>query len=353
MNKLEQINLIQNFKSFLSKNEIYIVVSFFGFVLGLLIFTFFTPNYYKGADPIQINIPKGLTLSQVVDSLYKKDIIPNKTNMKIAAFLYGAERKIKAGRYSIPNGMSYLELIELLLEGKSHEEILITIPEGIWQNNLAKLLHDSLGIDSVAFMKLSYDKKFLNKIGINADKLEGYLLPETYYFYKNSSAVDVIVKLKEAMDKIFTDSVIERMHELKMNKKQILTLASIIDGESNKISEFRRISGVYHNRLKKNILLQADPTIQYLVRNKHKNKIYYKNLEIDSRYNTYLYPGLPPSPINNPGKDAIYAALYPEKNNFYYFVADGNGGHIFSRTEKEHLRNVRKYREWRRLQNSK
>ncbi|MFA3782082.1 endolytic transglycosylase MltG [Melioribacteraceae bacterium 4301-Me] len=342
-----------NSKSLLSNNDIYLVSIFFGFVLGLLLFTFFSPNYYNEKEPVSVDIPKGLTLSQVVDSLYKKNVIPNKTNMKIAAVLYGAERKIKAGRYQIPNGLSYLQLIELLLKGEPEKEIRITIPEGIWQNNLAKLLKDSLGIDSTEFMRLSNDKNFLNQIGVHSEKLEGYLLPDTYYFFRNSTAVDVILRLKNAMYRIFTDTIKERMKELNMTMNQVLTLASIIDAESNKVSEFRRISGVYHNRLKKGMLLQADPTIQYLIRDKHKNKIYYKNLLIDSKYNTYLYNGLPPSPINNPGKDAIYAALYPEKHNYYYFVADGNGGHLFAKNEKEHLINVRKYREWRKLQTSK
>ena len=135
-----------------------------------------------------------------------------------------------------------------------------------------------------------------------------------------------------------------------MDKHKILTMASIIDGESNMLSEFQRIAGVYYNRLKNGWRLQADPTVQYVVRQRRKkvNKIYYKDLEIDSRYNTYKYYGLPPSPINNPGKDAIMAALYPEKHNYYYFVADGNGGHVFSKTSREHQNNVNRYRTWRR-----
>jgi len=152
------------------------------------------------------------------------------------------------------------------------------------------------------------------------------------------------------MQEIFSEpKVIERMKELHMNENQILTLASIIDGESNKVEEFKKISGVYHNRLRRGMLLQADPTIQYIVRHRRRkvNKIYYKDLTIDSPYNTYKYRGLPPSPINNPGKDAIMAALYPEKNNYLYFVADGSGGHVFSKTISQHLRNVQSYRGWR------
>jgi len=313
-----------------------------------MIYVFFCPNYYDRDEPVILDIPKGIGLSEAIDALYDKEVIPSKTNLRIAAFIFGAETKIKAGRYEIPNGLSYFELIDLLIEGQPDEQELVTIPEGIWQKKLAGLLKNQINVDSTHFMELSQDKNFLKSLGINANTLEGYLLPETYYIYSNSSAEEVIKKIKTEMDKIFIDSVVDRMEELSMNKHQILTLASIIDGESNVVSEYKKISSVYHNRLKKGIKLQADPTVQYLKRDGKHNKIYYKDLEIDSRYNTYKYFGLPPGPINNPGKDAIYAALYPEESDYYFFVADGNGGHIFAKSLSEHNRNVNRYREWRR-----
>lgn len=339
---------VNSFTNLLSRREIIFVVIFFFFVLALLVFTFFFPNYYDLQEPVKIEVRKGNTLSQIVDTLFERKIIPSKINMKIAAIIYGAERKLKAGRYSIPNGLSYLQLVELLIEGAPDAEVLITIGEGIWQKDLAKLLNEKLGLDSVKIMELSKSRSFLNSLGIDEDNLEGYLLPNTYYFYTHSTEEEILRKLKNEMDKIFEDpKVIERMKELKMNKHQILTLASIIDAESNLFSEFKTISGVYHNRLRKGMLLQADPTVQYLIRDRRKNKIYYKDLEIDSKFNTYKYPGLPPSPINNPGKDAIMAALYPENHKYYYFVANGEGGHFFSTNMNDHNLNVLRYREWR------
>ncbi|MBS3944196.1 MAG: endolytic transglycosylase MltG [Melioribacter sp.] len=341
-------NKIAGLKSILSRREIIFIVIFFFFILGLLVFTFFFPNYYDQQEPVKIEVRKGETLSQISDSLYQKKIIPSKINMKIAAIIYGAERKIKAGRYNIPNGLSYLQLVELLIEGAPDAEVLITIGEGIWQMDLAKLLKEKLDIDSARVMELSRSRSFLNALGVDADNLEGYLLPETYYFYTHSSAEEILRKLAYQMKRIFDDpKVIDRMKELKMDKHQILTLASIIEAESNLFSEFKTISGVYHNRLRKGMLLQADPTVQYLIRERRKNKIYFKDLEIDSKFNTYKYAGLPPAPINNPGKDAIMAALYPESNKYYYFVANGQGGHYFSTNMSEHNRNVLKYREWR------
>lgn len=342
----------QSSKTFSTKifkrRDTQIIIAFFVFVLALLIFTFFSPNYYKAEEPIVIEVKKGVTLTHIVDTLYNHGVIPSKTNMKIAAFLYGAERKLKAGRYNIPNGLSYLKLVELLINGSPVSEKLITIGEGIWQKDLAKILKEKMGIDSAKVMELSKSRSFLNALNIEANNLEGYLLPDTYYFYSNSTAEEILKKLNDEMNNIFNDKNIQkRMMELKMNKHQVLTLASIIEGESNRFSEFKTISGVYHNRLKKGMALQADPTIQYLIRDRRKNKIYFKDLEIDSKFNTYKYPGLPPAPINNPGKDAIIAALNPEKHNYYYFVANGEGGHNFSTNYIDHSLNVAKYREWR------
>lgn len=334
-----------------TRNEVLIVVAFFAFMLALLLFTFYAPNHYKHAEPVVIDIPLGSTLSQVIDTLYSRKIIPNKLNMKIIAYLYGAEKKVRAGRYNIPNDLNYIKLVELLIGGSPAAQILVTLPEGIWQSDIAQILNRNLNIDSAEVMELSKSKSFLNYLNLNADNLEGYLLPESYYFYSNSSAEEILTKLKQEMDNFFTSKLEARMKELKMTRNQILTLASIIDGESNLVAEFKTISGVYHNRLKRGMALQADPTVQYLIRDKRKNRVLKKDLLINSKFNTYKYTGLPPAPINNPGKDAIIAALYPEKNNYLFFVADGNGGHSFSRTLNEHEQNVSKYRRWRRTQN--
>ena len=333
----------------LSKNELSLIIGLWSFIVSLLIFSFLGPNYFEGNSPKGFVVKQGDTFSKVVDNLCKEKIIGNSTNMNIVAFLYGAETKVKAGTYKIENGLNYFQLIDLFVKGTPGNQIKVTIPEGIWQHNLAELLEDKLNISAKRFLELSNDKSFLNSLRIVSNNLEGYLLPNTYYFFKNSSEKDIIKKLKIEMDKIFNDkAVINQMAKLNMSKNEILTLASIIDGETNKQSELKTISGVYHNRLKRGMLLQADPTIQYLKRNRRsKNKVYYKDLEIDSPYNTYKYKGLPPSPINNPGKNAVLAAIFPKKTDYIFFVADGTGGHKFARKLSVHNRNVRAYRRWR------
>ena len=334
----------------LTKNEKYFAATFFIFVFSLLAFTFYGPNYNGTGKPILLGVPKGSSFNSVVDSLLSKKIIPSKMQLKTAAFLFGVEKNIKAGRYEIPDGISYVNLLKLLVDGVPQAQKLVTIQEGIWQTDLAELLHDQLGIDEKKFLELSSDKKFINSLGLNVNSLEGYLLPETYYFYEGSTAEEILTKLSQEMDKLFAKpEVVEQMKNMKLSKDQILTMASIIDGESNQVEEFKRISGVYYNRIRDGWRLQADPTVQYLARQRRKivNKVYYKDLEIDSKYNTYIYYGLPPSPINNPGKEAIMAALFPEQHNYFYFVADGNGGHVFSKSGNEHNRQVARYRNWR------
>jgi UPF0755 protein len=335
----------------LTKDEIYLLIAFFAFFLGVFLFTFYTPNYFSQEEPIELNISTGMSLNEVIDSLCAKNVIPGKTPLKIAAFLYFAEDKIKAGNYKIPNGLSYFGLIELLLEGAPEPQIIVTIQEGIWQHRLAGLLQNEMDIDSAKIMELSKDKKFIKSLGLNVKDLEGYLLPNTYYFYKESSEKDILRKLVNEMNKLFDAEAKYQMRKLRLTKNKILTLASIIEAESNITEEFARISGVYHNRLRKGYKLQADPTVQYLKRHRRHNKIYYKDLEIDSPFNTYKNYGLPPRPINNPGKEAVMAALYPEEHNYLYFVADGTGHHKFAKSLNEHNKNVSDYRRWRRENN--
>jgi UPF0755 protein len=142
-----------------------------------------------------------------------------------------------------------------------------------------------------------------------------------------------------------TDSLKLRAKELGYSVHEVLTLASIIEGETKKPEEMPVIAEVYYNRLKRGMKLEADPTIQYLIEGKWR-RLLYKDLRKDNPYNTYMYYGLPPGPINNPGKTAILAALYPAEGDYLFFVADGNGGHKFARTYSEHLKNVREYRTW-------
>jgi len=330
----------------------FIAAALFGFtIFAVLYYVFLYPNRLPGDSQKVFEIKKGKTLHKIADELYDAGIIPNKRAFMITAYFMGADKKIKAGEYVIKSGLNYIELVEIFTKGVKQNQIKVTIPEGIWQHKLASLIAKEMKIDSLEFLRLSFDKQFLSELGVEAGSLEGYLLPETYFFFKGSSVSQIIKRLKQQNDKIFDVEAIQRMKNLSMTKHEILTLASVIEGETNKFSEYRAISGVYHNRLRIGMKLQADPTVQYLKRYSNSyNRILYRDLEIDSPYNTYKYQGLPPGPINNPGREAILAALYPEEHRLLYFVADGTGGHKFAATYSEHLRNQARYREWRRTQ---
>jgi len=184
---------------------------------------------------------------------------------------------------------------------------------------------------------------FISTLGLNLNSLEGYLFAEDYVVYEHSPAEELLSIFYKALNEFFVDSLEQRTRQIGFTRHEILTLASIIKGETNLEAEMPIISGVYHNRLRIGMRLQADPTIQYILP-KGWRRLLYKDLQIDSPYNTYKYSGLPPGPINNPGAKAILAALYPEDNKYLYFVADGKGGHKFGKTLKEHNQNVRDFR---------
>ncbi len=337
-----------------NKNIYFIGLPIFIFILlsFLLYLYLFMPNYFPKNQLVEFQIKRGETLNIVANNLYDRKLIRSIDGFKIAGFITGSQSKIRAGIYVLHSGGTYFSILSKFTRGDENHQVSVTIPEGIWQPKLAQLLNSKLGIEANEFLQLSKNRKFLRSIGINAVTAEGYLLPNTYFFEGNCTAKDIIEKLKYENDKIFNSELVRnQMLKIKMTRHQVLTLASIIDGESNRISEFDTISAVYHNRLRKGIPLQADPTIQYLIRGKlPTNKIYYKYLSINSPYNTYKYVGLPPNPINNPGKEAIYAALFPAKVDYIYFVADGTGGHNFSKNYSQHQQKVDDYRKWRRTQ---
>lgn len=338
------------FKDLLTRSESYLILSFFIALLIILGYIFFTPNYYQVASPIKFEIEKGEPFSNVVNRLYQKGIIPSKTNFRIAAFLYGAEKRVRAARYFIPNGLSYLDLLDLFIHGKCYFARKVTVSDGQSVKWLASRLKWKVFLDSTDFVTLAKDTIFIRSLGLNQNSMEGYLFSKDYYIYEHSPAAEVLKMFYEGTKEFFVDSLKRRIDELGMTIHKILTLASIVKGETNLEEEMPRIAGVYYNRLRLGMKLQADPTIQYLLKDGWR-RLLYEDLEIDSPYNTYKYVGLPPGPINNPGKNAILATLYPEQNKFLYFVAGKDGKHKFSRTHSEHIRNVREYRRWVRSQN--
>jgi len=222
--------------------------------------------------------------------------------------------------------MTSFAVLRDIINGNTYR-IKVTVPEGFTAVEIAELLGKK-GVCN--------GKKFLGIV--KNKKLEGYLFPETYFFEPDSLEDKVIQILKNQFEKIFTDDFIKRAVDLKMSKEKIIILASIIEKEAKKDEERPRISAVFYNRLKKGWNLESCATVLYAL-GKHKDFLTYKDTKVDSTFNTYIHPGLPPAPICNPGLASIKAALYPAETSDMFFVADGSGTHKFSKYAEEHIKN--------------
>lgn len=296
----------------------------------------------KDKEEIQVKIEKGESLTDIAKKLKDKDIIDSATLFKLWARITGNSDKLKAGRYSFRKHTGVRATLRTLVEGKSLS-IAVTIPEGYTLREIAELFEHKAGIDKDEFLALAHDTSYIRRLGLKGNSLEGFLYPDTYFIYYGIESSQVIEAMVRRFFTIFNDKFKQRSQDIGLSMEEVVTLASIIEEEAQVDSEKFIISSVYHNRLRMGKLLECDATIQYILP-KRKARLLYNDLKIDSPYNTYLYPGLPPGPICSPGRTAIKAALWPKKTDYLYFVARGDGTHIFSKTLKEHITAKRKVR---------
>ena len=309
---------------------------------------FYGANDFEGVPQKTFFVSKGDTFASIVDSLEARGIIRSRELFVFAAKFYGGTEKIHVGKYVFDSGISNVDLFLALREGDGAKLISVRLPEGSRSKTQAAILAHTIGIDSARYDDLAHDKSFIHSLGIDAPSLEGYLLPETYSFYWQPNEEYVIRRLVDQFRLFYDDSLRARAEELGWTTNQVVTLASIVEGEVVLDEERATISGVYHNRLRRRMRLEADPTIQFIIEDGPR-RVLYSDLKIDHPYNTYRNKGLPPGPVNNPGKASILAALFPAKHKYLFFVANGDGGHWFSTNYSGHLRNVRKYRKNRTL----
>ena len=297
-------------------------------------------------DFVKVTIPKGASLNEVGITLKNNNIIHNKQSFQLAVKILGYEKDIPAGRFRIEKASTNYAIIDQLVNGKQLTKK-VTIREGWTISMIAKELDEKLGIKTHFFEDATHNKNLLDKWGIQAKSFEGYLFPNTYQFSENESPSDIINVMVQEYKRNLSDKMIVQMNQIKMSEQEVLTLASIIEGEAIYDKERAIISGVYHNRLRKGMRLQADPTIQYILEDGPR-RLLNRDLKIVSPYNTYLNKGLPPGPINNPGIESIKAALFPTESDYLYFVARGDGYHTFSKTEKQHNKAKRDFQKVRR-----
>lgn len=323
-----------------------ILLGFLILLIGVGIYKiFYAPHRFYGKDEVIITIPRGISFSAVVDSLNSAGVIDRGPLILLAGRLLGWTETIQTGRYLFRNGVSTMEILTDLHEGKSKLIISVTIPEGTRTSAIAAIFQKHIGINGDRFLAACSDTAFIHSLDIDAKTLEGYLLPDTYNFYWETDEREIVRRLVEGFKQFYNDTLLRRTAEMHRTINEILTMASIVEWEAALDSERPTIAGLYYNRIRKHMRLEADPTVRYLLDSPQ--RILYRDLRIDSPYNTYRYFGLPPAPINNPGKKSIIAALYPGQHKYLYFVADGDRGHIFSGSYAEHQRAVQRYRRLR------
>ena len=296
-----------------------------------------------GNKSIEIRIPKGSTFRQAADIFAGEHVLRNKTLFLVIGRLTGIDRKIRAGYYSLYSSMNLLDLLSVLRKGQIIEYE-VTVVEGDSLREIAGKLSEKNIVGREDFLDLSRDGEFLKSFNIAAPSFEGYLYPETYKIPKGMDPQEAVGMMINKMREKFSDKLRERAKEIGLSERDVLTLASIVEKEAVTDEERPLISAVYHNRLKKRMLLQADPTSIYGVKSS-REKITYNDLLRKTPYNTYVIKGLPPGPIASPGIKSITAALYPAKVPYLYFVSNNDGTHHFSVSAAEHLAAVKEYRQ--------
>jgi UPF0755 protein len=297
---------------------------------------------------VEVQIPKGATFRQAADILVREKLIRDKKVFMVLGRLTGADRKIRAGYYSVWTSMSALDIFKIIRQGRIIEYE-VKVLEGDSLQEIADAFSRAGIITKDDFMKLSTDPEFLALYKINSPSIEGYIFPDTYTIPKGLKAEEALGLMIDRMRAKISDSLSEKSEKMGMTEAEVLTLASIIEKEAVLDSERPLISAVYHNRLKKNMLLQADPTSIYGIKSS-KEKIMKADIQRKTPYNTYIIKGLPPGPIASPGLKSVIAALSPANVPYLYFVSNNDGSHIFSVTLEEHTEAVRAYRDKKKMQ---
>ncbi|MGL5330200.1 MAG: endolytic transglycosylase MltG [Peptostreptococcaceae bacterium] len=321
-------------------------------LIGTLVSFGIGPYNKNNKKDIVVDIPSGSSVSSISNILYENKLIRNKALFKVVVKISGDAQDIKAGKYLVNQTYSNKDILNLLVSGKIYNDgIKITIPEGSTSMEIIDTLTKKKIGNKDKYKELInnpskfYDNyEFLDSEDIVS--LEGFLYPDTYYFKENDSEEKVISTMLSRFKKEYTESLDNRRKEMNMTLQEVINLSSIIEKEAVLDKDRPIIASVFYNRLDIDMKLQSDATIQYIFEER-KKIVTYKDLEIDSPYNTYLYKGLPPTPIANPGIKSIKAALYPEATKYIYFVAKMDGGNNYSENYEDHLKYVKEYKDER------
>jgi len=298
-----------------------------------------------GEGIVIFEIEKGQSVRAVAAALKERGLIRKTAPFLLRYKLFHKTESLKAGEYALPAGGGTKALLEILLRGKIFLHA-ITVPEGLTAGETFDIFRAAGFGTKESFETAFKETDAIALLDPGAPDLEGYLFPETYRLPKGASAADVLASMTAQFKDVFGPGERRRTAEIGLTPRQVVTLASLIEKETDRTAEMPLVSAVFHNRLRIGMKLECDPTVIYALKRQgpFDRPLWLKDLKFDSPYNTYVHKGLPPGPICNPGRASLQAALHPASADFLYFVRSREGGHVFSRTMKEHSAAVRAWR---------
>lgn len=289
-----------------------------------------------GGPPVRVTVPRGSGVSAVADSLGARGVVRWPEAFALYARLRGADRAIKPGVYELPGGGEWDAVLARLVRGDV-VTFTLAVPEGWTATQIAGRVADATGVSADSVRRLALAPGAAERFGIPGPTLEGYLYPATYTFPLGTAPESVLRAMVRRYRAVWTPAMRARADSLGLSEREVVTLASIVEGEARVWRERPLISAVYHNRLRRGMRLQADPTVQYAL-GERRGRLLYADIDsvAESPYNTYRIAGLPPGPIASPSAGAIEAALHPAESDVLYFVARRDGTHVFTRSLAEH-----------------
>lgn len=290
---------------------------------------------------VDLVVERGATFSGVSRSLAERGVIGNQWSFRLLARLRGVDAQVKAGEYRFDAHETMDEVLRRLLQGDAQVATWVTIPEGYTSRQIAREL-DAHHVAAAQALDAYFERTRIDVGGRRSASLEGYLFPNTYLFPLGAEPATAAKIMTDQFRREIPADAAERARKLGFDLPQVVTIASLIEREAKADDERPLMAGVYYNRLRKGMPLEVDATIEYIFP-EHKTVITRADLQIDSPYNTYKYAGLPPTPIANPGRPSLLAALDPRPSDFYFYVYKGDGHHAFARTLEEHNANVARY----------
>ncbi len=309
--------------------------------MGLLVVAIACTDAPPPTGTVEFSVPRGATLSAVAESLAARDLVQSAALFRFYATLKGQGRAVQAGTYDVPRGGSMDAVLRILVAGRPAERRL-SIAEGLMLTEIAAAIEAQLGIPAESVLVAARDDSLRDALRVPGATLEGYLFPSSYLVPIGARARDVVRQMATEFWRRWTPTWDARLDTLGLSRGELVTLASIIEGEVRYGPDRRYVASVYHNRLALGMRLQADPTVIYALG--RRRRLFERDYQTRSPYNTYVIDGLPPGPIGSPSTASLQAALYPARSQFLYFVARPDGKHIFSRTYAEHLRAIREVR---------